>query len=768
MNLWSQLWGGLPLLVFVCLMLAGRWGGLAWWDALLRTIPWWAAIVWGMANLLSGYNLLTPGGIRIAWVLVGLGAAAYAVVKRRSRWSVAKGASEPLSPFEWMVWCGVGVLVLLALITAAVAPPVTVDVLNYHAPRQLLWLQQGSLAHFITVNDRQLMMPPLSEIIGLQFLALTGSDYWANLPQWFAYALLPVTVAATVRTLGASRASAALAAWLAACLPMAYLEASNGKNDLQGALWIALLFLEVARARTAGRDGNRSMVLRVGLVLGLAMLTKSTSLVFAPPLIVAGVWAWARARQWRAARMVVVTASIAVLITAPFFMRNLNWYGTPLGVHRAEDGGQQANTAFTPGIVVSNVIRDTAQHLAGPAWWNRDLEDAVKRVHGWMGVLVSDPRSTCWVTTFALVYGPTQETLAGAPWHFVLIVITVFMVLSWARMKDWRWLAWVCVTMGLGYCIAVKWQPWAPRLQQPAFVVGIILVAAAVDLLPKRIRSGTMWAVALLGLGAWWPSREADARPLWTEPTIFTTERETMSYRYLRYLQERDTALAEIVRVSGVRDVMMVSVHDIPYLVMRRLQRESPTVHFHGAPASDAAHDPDAILPLELLHPLGLYHQLANGVRYRLVGDSVGDGIYLQESRVHELGWVNRLPAFAGWTSHVGLAFRVNETGVNGGPKAWREMSDRHAELCFPGWGVPLRLDASVIKRTVGRDSLELVINGRVLQRIELPEYAAEVGFSVWLPVVNGSNRLELRRPDEAAGSLQFTRITLNDKGDVR
>jgi hypothetical protein len=468
-------------------------------------------------------------------------------------------------------------------------------------------------------------------------------------------------------------------------------------------------------------------------------------------------------------RMAALSALVAALVTAPFFLRNLSWYGTPLGVHRAEDGGQQANAAVTPGIVASNVIRGAAQHLAAPALeWNRGLENAVGRLHEWLGVLPHDPRSTCWVTTFAVVYGPAQETLAGAPWHLLLIVFAVLAVLWRAEMKEWRWLAWVCLAMGLGYCAVVKWQPWAPRLQQPVFAVGIVLVAGGIGLLPAKRRSVGLWSVAFIGLAAWWPSREAEARLLWTEPTIFSTPREATSYRYLKYLQERDISLADIVKASGARDVMIVTVHDIPYLLMRRLQREVPGAHFWGAPKSDASRDPDAILPLELLHSLSLYHQSANGVRYRLVGDFIGDGVYLPESRVRELGWRSRLPAFAGWTSHVGLAFRVNETGVSGLPKAWREMSERHAELSFPGWGAPLRLDASVLKAFPGRDRLELVINGRVLETIELPDDAAAVRFSLWLPVVSGANRLELRRSNVDAGPIRFTRITLNDAAEER
>ncbi|MFA6204501.1 MAG: hypothetical protein WC710_15085 [Gallionella sp.] len=765
MSYTSQLWGMLPLTVFGCLIMTGRLSGLSWTDSLLRSVTLWAAIVWGLANGLSAWGVLTPGSIQIAWLMGAVIAVAYFFIKYRSQ-SLSIEWDRPRLGwnFETVASGAIMALVLLALFTAVVAPPVTVDVLNYHAPRQLMWLQQGSLAHYLTVNDRQLMMPPLAEVIGLQFYALTGGDYWMNLPQWFAYALLPVVVGATLRTLGCSLKIALLAAWLTVCLPMAYLEAANGKNDLQGALWIALLLREVAQARAAKERISWHAAVRVGLLVGLAVLNKSTALVFAPPLVVAGIVFWVRGHGRRAWRPVVVAAVVAMITVMPFFIRNMEWYGTPLGIHRAEDGGQQANTAFTPGIVVSNALRNAAQHLSGPAYtWNHVVDEGVRKVHEWMGLSINDPRSTCWVTVFEVVYAPTEETMAGAPWHFILIVITIMTAFIWRRAGDWRWLAWVCVAMALAYCVVIKWQPWGARLQQPVFVIGVVLATAVIGLLPSRWGRWLVWLVAILGLVAWWPGREAAARPLWSEPSIFTTDRETMTYRYLGFLQNRDTALVDVMREAGLRDVMIVSVHDVTYTLMRKMQKALPRVHFYGAPSSDGSRKPGAIVSLDLLRPLPLYHMMDDGSRYRLVGDTMGDGIYLPEKQVYELGWAQRLPAFSGWTKHSSLEFRADRHPVKNSPEIWRQMQGLTGGLEFPAGGRPVRFDVSVVKMTAGSDSLDIFVNGHAIDLVELPKGTARVDFSLWLPTVVGVNRLEMRRPVGAVGELKFTRLIFND-----
>ncbi len=764
--MWIQLWGGLPLAVFIGVVVAARQGGLSWLEAGLRTVPLWAALTWLLTNGLSYGDVLTPSALKVAWGVIAVVAALYAASRyRRGHAQLSAFQLKSLTPFEWVLVTATGGLVLLALITAVMAPPVTIDVLNYHAPRQLMWLQQGSLAHFVTVNDRQLMMPPLAEVMGMQFLALTGDDYWMNLLQWTAYVLLMVTVASTARILGLTRQIALLSVWLIACLPMAYLEASNGKNDLLGALWIGLILREVALARVAGTSWQRGTAFRIGLLVGLAILTKSTALVFAPPLIVAGIWAWRCQDRWPVGRAVVVAALVALVITAPFFLRNWAWYGTPLGVQRAEDGGQQANTAFTPGIVLSNMVRGASQHLSSPVpAWNQALEHGIIAMHAATGIPLNDPRSTYWVTTFSVAYLPAEETIVGAPWHFILIASAVLLALTWSRLRVWRWLAWVVIAMAVGYCAVVKWQPWAPRLQQPVFVVGVVLLAAVIGSFPLKRGKVLVWLAAIIGLGFWWPSRETAARPLWREPSILTTNRDTLAYRYWSFLQERDAKIAEMLRAAAVHNVMIASVHDIPYLLMRRLQREMPGIHFYGAPVSDAIRgNPDAIISLDRLRPLGLYHQLSDGTRYRLVGDTVGDGIYLPESRVRVLGWGNRLPDFAGWTGHVGLAFRADELTGGEAPKTWREMRTDHAELHFPAWGDALFFTATGFKTAPGADSLELAVNGRSIGRVELPEQAARFGFSLRIPCAAGNNTLSLRRSAVGGGVLKFTRIGFND-----
>ena len=755
----GDIWGALPLAAFAGLVAGQVRRGRAPVEALLRAAVFWAAGVWVLANAVGLFAALRPGPLRLAWLLLAAVAIADGF-RQRVKWCWPR----PRGAREWVAVLAIGALLLLALVTAVAAPPGTVDVLNYHLPRQLMWLQQGSLEHFDTVNDRELMMPPLAEVIGLQFLALTGDDHWVNLPQWFAYALLPLAALVTVRALGASRPAALLAAWLVVCLPMAYLEAANGKNDLQGAFWLALLTWQVAVARgAAGPPGWREGVV-AGLTVALALLTKSTALIFAPPLVVAGLLAWGRHGGRPAARIGVIAALTLVMFVTPFYARNLAWYHTPLGIHTAEEGGDQTNDAHTPAIVLSNALRNATLHLAAssPAW-NQLLERTVRAAHRWLGLSEDDPRSTLWITRYGVDYYPWDETAAGAPWH--LLAIGAAVVWVWCRRDAGgaaagRWLAVSVMVMVVLYCAVLKWQPWGARLQLPVFVTGSMLVAVVAGGAARR--PGLLCLLTgLLGLAAWWPSREDQARPLWTAPSLFAVPRDVNRYRHHADLMARDAKMAALLRATQVHEVAVVSLHDIAYNLMRQL----PGMHFYGAPAVAAGdRPPEAVVILNYSNPLALYHEMAGGARYRLVGDSAGDGLYLPADRVRALGWERRLPAFAGWTGAKNLPMTVATPVVLDAPVTTLVMVAPTAAVSFPvSWeGGRARLTGTVRKLRPGAGWVEFTCNGEPAGRVELTGTGPQ-DFAFSLSCRAGPNQLELRRAEGAEEVVEFTRLEIAD-----
>lgn len=761
----NQAWALLPAVVFAAFVAMGRAHGLAGRESVLRAALAFATLVWVVSNVLSAFSVLRPAPARIAWTV--LAAVAVLVVMRRCR---SAAATEPEARasgerWAWPLAIGTATLVLLALAAAVLSPPVTVDVLNYHGPRQLLWAQQGSLAHFVTTNDRALMMPPLAEVIGLQFLLLTGGDRWANAPQWFAYVLLAVAVYSPVRTLRGSRFAAWLGVWLVASLPMAYLEASNGKNDLQAALWLTLLACEVARLRTGVGAVSWWAALRGGGALALAVLTKSTALLFAPPLVAVAGWTLLRRDRARAPAIAGIAALAFVLLTTPFFARNFAWYGSPLGEHRAEEGGEQQNTAFSPAIAGSNLLRNATLHLALPGGGlNATLEKGVLVAHRWLSLSPEDSRTTLWGSAYRVTYQPGEETRAGAPWHFVLIGIALVACICTPRLRETRWLAVTVLAMIVLFALALKWQPWAARLQLPVFVLGSVLVAIFVDLAFPRHRAVAGLVVGLGALVAWWPSRQSTQRPLWSNPAVWQVDRDVNRYRYFPALRDRDTRTVALLSAAQAREVALVSVHDMPYSLMLRLQAAMPQVRFFGAPAAEAKAVPDALVSMEFYNSLPLYHVFPSGERFRLVGDSAGDCVYLPIRRIEALGWRDRLPAFCGWTLAERFDVYIDCPTLTSRPVVWRELSDPPARLRFRAWSAESELRA-VISNPNAAERLVFSLNDQPLGSIAVPAGAKDFEVALPMETTEGSaNGLLITRVTPGREPLVFSRLTVADR----
>ncbi len=757
MSGWANLWALAPILTFGFGLLALRKGGETWSGAVARGAVLWALLAWGGSNLLGLFGELRPGPLRVFWFCALL--TTVLVARRSAGRREGAGGGPSIQTWEWPLAIGVGGLIGFTAVIAAVAPPATVDVLSYHLPRQLMWLQNGSLEHFPTLNDRMLMMPPLAEVIGLQFLALTGDDHWVNLPQWAAYTGLPLLMIAAVRRLGGGNAGAWLGAWWTVTLPMAYHEATGAKNDLMGAFWLMVVLLEVLRVRVE-RNGTREGFWLGGAV-AVALLTKSTAFLFLPPLAVA--WVWLRRRErggFGAWSKLGVATLVVLLMTGPFFIRNLAWYGAPLGVHRAEDGGQQANSRVGPGVVASNLLRNATLHLAGPfPGWNEALEAWVREAHRGWGLDVDDPETTLWVTKYQVGYAPDAETEAGAPVQALLLALALVAVWRRRFAGPVQGLALVVLAIGLAYLLVLKWQPWGARLQLPLFVVGMTLTAVvAARSFPRWLPMGLIAGFVLGGV-AWWPSRETRLRPWKTHPTIFEVSRDLGRQRNLPALVGRDRRVVDLIREAGLRETVLLSIHDCVYPLMRLVRREVPEFRFSGG-RGDA---PESFLVCEYFKPLELTRTWKDGTTYRLVGDESGDGLYLREDLVRRLGWEGRLPAVAGWTGQRGLNLAISGEWLESPQLVWRQLEGPVVELDFHSdeestFGVGL----TICKGQARGMELSALVGGEVVgTSAELKGPSVRVDWEFFVPVRPGWNRIELRAGEHDWNEMVFTRIQI-------
>ncbi|MFH1501688.1 MAG: phospholipid carrier-dependent glycosyltransferase [Candidatus Eisenbacteria bacterium] len=246
-------------------------------------------------------------------------------------------------PRRWLPAAIVGAVVLAVLPNAASlglsAPPRGWDVLSYHMPKALAWLQNGNLGSY---GSLAAFYPGNGEI-AILFSLFTGTDALAPLVQ-LPFALLgAAAVYGLARELGARATSAAASAVVFLAAPIVLFQSALAKDDLVvTALVAAGVYLLLRSARARG--GHRFSIVELGasgLAFGLALGVKYSVLPFVALSVVAVYLTRFRVVRSRRALPVSVatrsacrrTALFVVMLVLPsafWFVQNWVVAGNPL------------------------------------------------------------------------------------------------------------------------------------------------------------------------------------------------------------------------------------------------------------------------------------------------------------------------------------------------------------------------------------------------------------------------------------------------------
>ena len=599
----SNLLGILPLLCFVLLFLTferrPRFKGADhhdWRDSWLA-----ASICWGVATAvfteaLGLAHLISRGALLVTWSAFAIVLGAQLAVAGRASTSPrgvagARGGTSLTLARWWkdgtlrdpLLIGLLGVLALLALL-AIVAPPNNWDSMVYHMGRVVHWMQNRSVDHYPTSIDRQLYLGPWTEFAILHLQVLTGGDRWANLVQWMAMPGCAIAASLIAKQLGGASPAQLGAAVVVAATPVAILESTSTQTDLAVAFWIACF---VYYARALHDSTSDALIAPLGALtaasLGLAILTKATTYLFALPfgLFWLVAWAW-KAERIRRLGILAAIGIVALSFSAPHLWRNEQTFGDILGPRAslAPDGRMipgsveyYSNETGSPAAVISNAIRNIGMHLPTPfAPLNAFNLGLVKRLHEVIGIDMNDPRTSYMgglpPDNFDIGKPRYHEDVAGNLLHAVLLILSIAMALalpgfSGARGRGY---ALCLVAAFVLFCAKLKWQPWGSRLQLPLFVLGAPLIAVTISALGPRIaRVATAFIlVACLPWVFFNETRSLLQRPtrkaFWNteEPTVFNTSREDQYFRNRRHMAEPYRAAVAKVAATGCRNIGLV------------------------------------------------------------------------------------------------------------------------------------------------------------------------------------------------------------------
>jgi hypothetical protein len=538
-----------------------------------------AAVIWGVittviTEVLSILNMLTVATLASFWGATAVGAAL--MLARRicllqlvPRWTFRSPSLAGVIMF--------GPIVAILLVTAFIAVlgwPNQWDTMVYHLSRVDHWAQNKSVAFYPTHILRQLFNPPWAEYGILNLTLLGGDERFANLPQWFSMLGSLIGVSVIAKHLGANPLGQLFAALFCATIRMGILQAPGSQNDYVPGFW----FVCMIDALLARQQGPQLQALSIGASLGLALLTKGTSYIFAAPLLLTLYLAQKISLHNSMLKQAGLIAVVALALNTPHYIRNLDTFGFPLGPRNLgspmDVDGSLTNETFSPAILISNLIRNVALHGTPLPRFNSLVETAIERWHTWLGVDVNDPRSTLYPDDRFKIPGTTNDPAGtGNPLHLLFIVLAIVLILVSRQLRHNRVLRFYVLALVAAFVLfssLLKWQPWHSRLHLPLFVLWSPVIGVVYNLFPKVLPVGGL----LLTVQAWSPLVNNGLYPLMGEGSVVRTDRIDQYFRSFRDLKAEYVGAAEFLRSQNCTEVgLLLGWDDVEHPLWALLPR---------------------------------------------------------------------------------------------------------------------------------------------------------------------------------------------------
>jgi len=517
-----------------------------------------------MTELLSPFHLLRRGPLIFSW-LAALALAA--ALRFGRRWKAPRLAIRPL---EALLALASAAIVAVVAVTAFISPPNSADAMAYHMPRVVYWAQAGSVAFFPTPYLNQISLQPLAEYFALDTYLLSGGDRFVNLLTCAAFLGSIVGVSSLAGALGGGSRGQAFAAFFCATVPNGILQASGAKNEWMLALWL------ICAAYFAACEN----VPFTGLALGLALATKATAYLFAPPLILAILLI---RRQRVRARWVAWIAAGILLINTPQYVRNLRLSGSPLGYDSAQGDGVFRWRNDHPGwkSMVSNLIRHTSEELGDRhPGWNQAVFHAALALHRALGLDPDDPATTWPYTKFTPPLNANHEANGNSRWHLLLLGIAALFAAA-ARKRTWILYGAGLVTAFLLFCFYLKWQLYMVRLELPLFALAAPLAAGFLEAL--RPAALSLLVCVFLAANARLPLLQNWTRPLEGPHSLYRSTRDDNYFRDMVQWNNHASYLpaVELTVRSGCATVGIdISQNQLEYPFQALVRERSPAVRF--------------------------------------------------------------------------------------------------------------------------------------------------------------------------------------------
>lgn len=552
-----------------------------WRSSILSASIVWGILLIGITEILNFFNLIAFAWLVGLWGLASVASAyiCFSLINNRAK-SIVWFKISKISHSEIILLFGIAFIVLTVGLIALLAPPNTWDSMTYHMSRVVHWIQNHNVNHYPTHIMRQLTFTPGAEFVIMHFQILSGGDRFANLAQWFSMLGSIIGVSLIAQQLGADKREQIFSAVVCTTIPMGILQGSSTQTDYVVTFWMVCFIYYILLILKKGI--KYSLLLKVGASLGLAMLTKGTSYIYAFPFLVWLVFSCLKKLRWSVWKPILIIVIIVLLINFGYYIRNFDLYGHSLTLPSSEIF---TDAIITAPLFISNIVRNISLHVSTPyKFVNNVAYGVIKLIHTLLGVAINDPRITCH-GNFGIHFS-FHEDSTGNFLHLVLIVVSIiifFVAKQRKKQRDLIYYLAFAVSAFFIFCFFIKWNPWNSRYHLPFFVLFSPVIAIVLSRISNHRITNFIGVFLILSSFPWVFFN--DSRPLIKNfraskiENIFNTRRIDQYFRNWRGFKNPYMEAVQFIKSKGCSDVGIILDEDdweYPFFVL--LQKNNTQV----------------------------------------------------------------------------------------------------------------------------------------------------------------------------------------------
>lgn len=353
--------------------------------------------------------------------------------------------------------------------------PYNWDSMTYHLPRVFHWLENGTVGHYATHNDRQVASPVLGSFINLHIYAmLNANDILINLLQCISFLTNGVFIYFIAKKICCSKKYCVIAAILYYSMPIAFAEAFTTQNDNYAALWMLcfayniLDFLDLKEKLLFNKITSFRIFI-LSLCCGFGYLAKPTigigMFIFMLWLVIITI---ARKDNIKTITIYIFMAGLIILIIlAPEFFRNMVTFGA---LSSPKTGQRQLIGSLHLKHILVNTVKNLTFNM--PTVWIYNSTEIiwkyVMRLARVLDIDINNPAISENGREFqvhdAQNYGHDSAINPVIVWLMILCIICFFLKnrkKSLKEIKNQYFIA-ACVSF-LVFCAVLRWEPFVSR-----------------------------------------------------------------------------------------------------------------------------------------------------------------------------------------------------------------------------------------------------------------------------------------------------------------